>query len=307
MYRTTKSLLYHWDVLDRTSGDDDVMEIVCWNIRWGKGRNGVVDLARIVQTATAMGDPDVLCFQEVARHFAALDGSGEDQVKVFRDLLPGFAALFGAGTDIGGDAGERRQFGNLILTRLPVFQAHRHLLPRPAIEERRHMQRAALEVVVGTSSGPLRITNTHLEYYSAAHRAAQVERLRLLYNEACAHPSFDPGAAGTDAKPATRPIGRCPAILCGDFNMEKSEAAYGQLLQSFADGTPALLDAWTVVHPGKEHPATCGIYELISWPAPNCRDFIFLTPDLAERARTMDSDATTDASDHQPLRLVLDS
>ena len=46
------------------------------------------------------------------------------------------------------------------------------------------MQRIALEAVVRTPGGPLRVVTTHLEYYSAMQRAAQVERLRDLHVEA---------------------------------------------------------------------------------------------------------------------------
>lgn len=284
-----------------------MIEIICWNIRWGQGRDGVVDLARIVGTAQALGDPDVLCLQEVARHFPAVDGTGADQVAVLQGLLPGYDALFGAGTDVGGDQiGKRCQFGNVTLTRLPVLEVRNHVLPRPVIQDSPHMQRAALEANLQTPSGPLRVINTHLEYFSAAHRAAQVEQLRALHQAACAHPLAHPAAAITDAKPKMRPVGRCPTVICGDFNMEKSERAYAHVLEPFGDTTPALVDAWRVLHPGEEHPATCGVYELIHWPAPNCRDFIFITPDVAERARRFDIDAKTDASDHQPLRLVLE-
>ncbi len=284
-----------------------MIEIICWNIRWGQGRDGVVDLARIVDTARALGDADVLCLQEVARHFPAVDGSGADQVAILQSLLPGYEVLFGAGSDMGGEqVGKRRQFGNVTLTRLPLLEVRNHVLPRPATQDSPHMQRAALEVNVKTPSGPLRVINTHLEYFSAVHRAAQVEQLRALHQAACAHSLAEAAIATADAKPKAPPVGRCPTVICGDFNMEESEAAYAHMLEPFADSTPALIDAWTVLHPEEEHPATCGVYELIHWPAPNCRDFIFVTPDVVERARRLDIDAKTDASDHQPLRLVVE-
>ena len=56
------------------------MDLVTWNIQWGKGCDGVVDLARIVTTARALADADVFCFQEIAINFPLLDeGKGEDQ------------------------------------------------------------------------------------------------------------------------------------------------------------------------------------------------------------------------------------
>src|SRR5215467_2577112 len=45
----------------------------------------------------------------------------------------------------------------------------------------------ALGVVVAGARAPVRITTTHLEYYSAKQRAAQVERLRELHAEAAPH------------------------------------------------------------------------------------------------------------------------
>lgn len=285
-----------------------MIEIVCWNIRWGKGYDGAVDLSRIVKTAMAMGDPDILCFQEVARNFPSLtDDGGADQTAEFCQLLPEFEAIFGAGTDVAGDSsGQRGQFGNLVLTRLPVLQTFGHMLPRPAIAETPHAQRQALEVITATALGPLRIINTHLEYHSAKHRFAQVERLRSLHQESSAHPISARVLRDADDGPYVPPVGPCPTVLCGDFNMEMSESAYGRLLEAFDDGVAAFVDAWTVVRPGEDHPLTCGIYERIYWSSAHCRDFIFITQDLVERARTINVDQKTDGSDHQPLRLVLD-
>jgi exonuclease III len=38
----------------------------------------------------------------------------------------------------------------------------------------------------------------------------------------------------------------------------------------------------------------------------HCRDYFAVTPDVAVRIRSIEMDAQTDASDHQPLRIVLD-
>jgi exonuclease III len=37
----------------------------------------------------------------------------------------------------------------------------------------------------------------------------------------------------------------------------------------------------------------------------HCRDYFALTPDVAQRVVSLEMNAATDASDHQPLRLVL--
>jgi endonuclease/exonuclease/phosphatase family metal-dependent hydrolase len=74
----------------------------------------------------------------------------------------------------------------------------------------------------------------------------------------------------------------------------------------FDDGTPDFRDAWTVAHPGQPHAPTCGIGDAAQWPAgPHCRDFIFVTEDLAPRVRGVAVDTKTTASDHQPIHLAL--
>ncbi|MFQ5994886.1 MAG: endonuclease/exonuclease/phosphatase family protein [Acidiferrobacterales bacterium] len=284
-----------------------MIEVISWNIRWGRGHDGVVNLARIIDTAMAMGDPDILCFQEVARSFPEVDGEGVDQPALLSRLLPDFEVIFSSGTNVAGaDVGHRREFGNLVMARLPVLQAFSHPLPRPSTTDTPHMQRTAQEIIIAARMSPLRIINTHLEYHSAEHRAAQVERLRSLYRDASTHSLQPESAQHGDSGPYVPPAGRCPTLLCGDFNMEKSEPAYTRLLDPFDDRVHAFEDAWTIANPGKEHPITCGVYELVYWSSAHCRDFFFITTDLAHRVRTMDVDEKTNASDHQPLRLVLD-
>ena len=68
------------------------MKLITWNIQWGRGVDGRVDLERIVRTARALADFDVLCLQEVADHFPGLEGNDErDQFAELSRLLPGYA------------------------------------------------------------------------------------------------------------------------------------------------------------------------------------------------------------------------
>jgi endonuclease/exonuclease/phosphatase family metal-dependent hydrolase len=245
-----------------------------------------------------MGDFDVLCLQEVAVNFPGLAGSrGEDQVVELSRLLPGYSAHFGAATDVSDGKGGRSLFGNLILSRLPVLQVFRHLLPWPADPAVTSMQRIAVEVVVEAPWGPLRVTTSHLEFYSTMQRMAQVEALRRLHAEACAHarnprPSVEPGDPFTALpRPAS-------ALFTADFNFPPQAPEHARMTAGFDDGTPPLLDAWAVAQPGVPHHPTAGVHENSWAKTPYCCDFFFLTPDLARRVpAAVDARRT---SDHQP-------
>ena len=155
------------------------MELISWNIQWGRGADGKVDLARIVDTLRGMADADVLCLQEITRGFSDLAGHpGPDQVAELSALLPDYQVIFAPGVDRTHRDGSPRQFGNVIATRLPVREIFHHALPWPADPDVASMPRVALEVTVQAGSRLLRVICTHLEYYSTSQRAAQTEALR---------------------------------------------------------------------------------------------------------------------------------
>lgn len=279
------------------------MRLISWNVQWCRGIDGRVDPARIARTARELADFDVLCVQEVAVNFPALPGSaGEDQMAALAAHLPGYGGFFGAAVDVPDGSGGRRLFGNALFTRLPALQVLRHLLPWPADPAAQSMPRLALEVVLDTGAGPLRVLTTHLEYYSERQRSAQVEALRILHEEACGHasaprPSAEPG---TPFVAAPRPA---EALLCGDLNLRSSEPQYARLLAPFDSGAPALQDAWRIAHPGADQPATFRVHE--AGATPYCCDFVFVTGPLAPRVREMAVDEATQASDHQPVLVTI--
>lgn len=270
--------------------------ILTWNIQYGLGCDGRVDLARIARVAAAMGEADVLCFQEVARNDPEIAG-GADQVAGLQALFPRHVAFFGAALDRQGGGNARRQFGNLVLSRLPVLQVFRHLLPHPADGGIKHMQRQATEVVVETRAGPLRVVTTHLEYYSATQRVAQIERLRALQAEVADNEANPPKPAASPYDPVPRPAS---LVLCGDLNFLPHEDEHRALF------APPLLDAWRVARGAEPHPPSTGLYDRRQWPmGGHCRDYFAVTADVAQRIYEVAMDTATDASDHQPLRLVL--
>jgi endonuclease/exonuclease/phosphatase family metal-dependent hydrolase len=216
--------------------------------------------------------------------------AGEDQVEVLLGEMPGYEAFFAPAIDLPGRNG-RRRFGNLVMSRLPVGRVLRHLLPWPAAPDVQSMQRAAVEVTVQASFGPLRVTTTHLEYYSRTHRGAQIDRLHALHAEAATpkKPVDEPGSYESFER------GRS-ALVCGDFNLPPTDSDHRRML----DG--GFVDAWAALNPGKPRQPTFHLYD----DEPEmCCDYIFITPDLVPRLKSIRIDAQTRASDHQPVMVEL--
>ena len=216
--------------------------------------------------------------------------------------LPGYSAYYGVATDIDDGRGGRSLFGNVLFSRLPVLQVYRHLLPWPVDPAAsQSMQRVAVEAVVDAPWGPIRIITTHLEYYSATQRIAQVDALRALHRQACQHAATaqpDKAELGlSGARP--RPVS---AVLAGDFNCSPDSMEYRRITDSFEEHiTPGFIDAWTIAHPRKPHPPTAGLFENSWAKTPLCCDFVFVTEDLNMRIRDVIVDGHTKASDHQPV------
>jgi endonuclease/exonuclease/phosphatase family metal-dependent hydrolase len=268
------------------------VKLLNWNIQWCRGMDGRVDPERIARAARALCDPDVCCFQEVAENFATLDGSaGERQPEILAGLFRGYEAHFAAAVDLPDGRGGRRRFGNMILSRLPVRQVLRHSLPWPAEASVPNMPRVALEAVIEAPWGMVSVVTTHLEYYSAAQRAAQVARLRELQDERALHARAAPAYKSGAFEPMPRPAS---SILCGDFNMKADDPSAQKLRETWRD-------AWSIAHPGKPHPPSFGVYDKAFASDPYCCDFVLVTPDMAARVAGMRIDAHAQESDHQPV------
>ena len=46
------------------------MKLLSWNIQWGRGADGVVNLQRTISAIRTLGDFDVICLQEVVQGWA---------------------------------------------------------------------------------------------------------------------------------------------------------------------------------------------------------------------------------------------
>lgn len=276
------------------------MRLLSWNVQWCRGIDGVVDPARIAREARRVADPDVLCLQEINVGFTDLPGSqGENQVDALKREFPGFFVFFASAVDVPGTEGARRRFGNLLASRFPVGRVLRHSLPWPRTRAP-SMPRIALEAVIQAPFGPLRVTTTHLEYYSSGHRAAQIEHLRDLHAETNREPAAE-DTAGPFA-PLPHPDS---AIVCGDFNMPPDDPLWPRFLEAFLAPTPKFVDAWEALHPREPHPHTFRVHERKEDQSPYCCDYVFVTEDLVPRLRSISVDGENRASDHQPVIVEL--
>jgi len=276
------------------------VRLVTWNVQWCRGIDGIVDPARIAREARRIADPEVLCLQEVSVGFGDLPGSrGENQVEALRRELAGYQLFYAAAVDVPRQDGVRQRFGNVIASRLPVGRVLRHALPWPRTDSP-SMPRAALEAVIEAPFGPVRVTTTHLEYYSKGHRAAQIERLRELHSETNLETAReeDEGPYRAYAHPES-------AIVCGDFNLPPEDPLRAAFLRPFENGAPKFVEAWEALHAGVAHPHTFRVHERKEGQAPYCCDYVFVTEDLAPRLKSMRVDGDNRASDHQPVIVEL--
>ncbi len=136
------------------------------------------------------------------------------------------------------------------------------------------MPRIAIEAVVEAPWGLVSVLSTHLEFFSAKQRAAQVARLVELQEERAAHAVSKPGYKSGPFEPMPRPAA---SILCGDFNMRADNPSAARLREVWSD-------AWSVAHPGKPHPPTFCLFDDTYENEPYCCDFVFVTPTLAPQA-----------------------
>ncbi len=285
------------------------MRLVSWNIQWGRGLDGRVDLVRCASSLRAY-DPDVICLQEVAVNHPGLPGGAAmDQVAVLRGLFLGYEHAYGPATDLPDGLGGRRLFGNLILSRYPLLQVFRHALPfgeASPLAPKPAMARAALEAVVAAPWGAVRVITTHLEFYSSNAREKQLAALGEIYQSGWARSQASAAVTDTDPPFAVLPAGE-QAVICGDFNCVPDAPEMLGLLRTGASSAvspaPTLHDAWPAINGLLPHPPTAGKMASEFFPQPVCFDRAYLSDNLLAQLRGVDIDTYGDASDHQALIL----
>lgn len=145
------------------------LPVLTFNIHHAAGPDGVVDVDRVAAEIAASG-AEVVGLQEVDRHFGERSGFA-DQSAQLASLL-GMQVVFGPNVvlDPLTPGAPPRQYGNAILSRLPILSWSHTLLPKGTAQEE---QRGLLEAVVDVRGSAVRVMSTHLAAGSAASRLLQ--------------------------------------------------------------------------------------------------------------------------------------
>lgn len=287
------------------------MRIATYNIHYGVGTDGKVDLERI---AAELEGADIIGLQEVDRFWKR--GGDVDQAAAIAELLGEYYWVYASGLNVdasfrdaaGKFVNRRRRHGDMVLSRHRIISTRSWPLPTPGSITRHSMHSTLLEAVIDAPGGPLRVYNVHLFYWSpdfALEQARFVRRCILAAPGQGGSWSGDPAwmedhwTNGEDPPPMPQ-----PAVLLGDMNSEPGSAVYEEFIgpASLEGGRVLTLDrfvdSWTWLGNGEGTGATTHF--------DNRRiDYIWITPDLRHRLQSVRVDRAAAGSDHRPVWLEL--
>ncbi|TIL96590.1 MAG: EEP domain-containing protein [Mesorhizobium sp.] len=291
------------------------MKLVSYNIQYGFGGDGRYDLSRC---AKIVAGADIIALQEVERHW--LRSNEDDQPELLSRLLPEHYWVYGPAFDMdaserrdGRIVNRRRQFGTMLLSRLPIVWSRLHTLPLRRTVRPLNTRNAALECMIHTPAGPVRVLSLHLAHIAAEERLEQIDYLLAEHRRA---PSDGGPWSGADDEPVRNwsngepePENPLAAIWTGDFNMEPGSAEYRRIVGS----TPyhrgaAYLNGFVDAAVASEPPTDfhTHVKTIDGSPAKRRLDHCFVGGMFADRVRSVSVDIGEIASDHFPLRVDID-
>jgi endonuclease/exonuclease/phosphatase family metal-dependent hydrolase len=247
------------------------VRLVTFNIRHGVGDDEKHDLARLAKVLQA-AEADVVCLQEVDRHYGSRS-EGVDQPLLLSRALDMQLAWGPAIEEPRGADRPGKQYGNALLSRLPILVSDVHPLPGGG------EPRSALRTLVELDGGTLWVTTTHLSRSSGEDRRAQLAAVAGLH---------------TDAMES--------GVVVGDFNTAPDAPELEAL-------RPLFTDAWTIARDREDRAGwkvwqhDAGFTHPAGSPARRI-DQAWVTSDVAvASARVLDGRG---ASDHLPLVVDLE-
>ena len=238
------------------SAEPVTLRVLSYNIHHAEGMDGKLDLERIASVIKSV-KPDLVALQEVDRKTERSRQIDEPAVLA---RLTGMQVLFEK--NIAFQGGE---YGNAILSRLPVRSHRNHRLPN----HRNGEQRGALEaeLVLPGGRGTLVFWNTHLDHRSnPSERLASAQALEKIVRERKA------------------PLG----ILAGDLNSTLS-----------AQVLPIFLRTWTNSNGAKPQPTVP-----VGKPNRQI-DFVLYRPKARWQVQSFQVLPEQVASDHRAVLAVL--
>ncbi len=148
----------------------DTLRLMDWNVKYGNGVHGQLDAEAILAAVRAQA-PDVLVLQEVNRGWPI--GGGTDLAEYLSRQLR-MAYHWSPAAD--------GQFGNVILTRLPMTEVSLHRLPWVQPPQRRSYAAVTLTLASGHR---LRLFDTHLQHHreNRPTRIAQINALLAAWGQ----------------------------------------------------------------------------------------------------------------------------
>jgi len=181
---------------------EGTLRVMTYNIHHGEGMDGVLDLIRI-SALVRRWDPDLVALQEVDRGTR-------------RSALVDQAAALSRGTDMEGtffraidfDEG---QYGQAVLSRVPIAKSDSFLLPNEGNRE----QRIAAEAFAPFGDRTIRLVTTHLDPGDSTLRLQQAEALVDRYRAS-----------------------ELPVILTGDLNATPESPVLKRLAEVWVTSDP---------------------------------------------------------------------
>ncbi len=146
------------------------LRVLTYNSHHGEGIDGKLDLARISRVIESV-DPDLVALQEVDRQVQR-SGSVDQPAELAR--LTGLKVVFGGNIPLqGGD------YGNAVLSQLPIRRHDNYKLPRVGDSEQRGV--LDVEIELPGQSQPLLLLATHLDHRREhRERVASAEAINKL-------------------------------------------------------------------------------------------------------------------------------
>jgi endonuclease/exonuclease/phosphatase family metal-dependent hydrolase len=242
------------------------VRLVTFNTHHGVGEDSRHDLPRLARVLASV-DADIICLQEVDRYYGDRSEDVDQALLLSRALDMQLA--WGPAIDEPRD-GEQppRQYGNALLSRLPILVSDVHPLPGGG------EPRIALRTFVELDGGALWITTAHLTTRSPEDRADQITTIAGLHTE--------PMETG---------------VIVGDFNARPDAPELAPMRERFGDAWELAGDrddraGWRFWQhdEGRTHPA--------GWPHRRI-DQVWVSQGVdVAAARVLDAEG---ASDHLPL------